>query len=202
MYLYIHGFLSSPQSAKAQYFASKLSETGDATQWLCPQLPVDPREAIKLLNEIIDQCTTPPTLIGSSLGGFYASILSQQRGLKAVLINPASSPARLLKDYIGIHKAWHSDAIVELTEEHIDALEELELELGALERPELLLVLIELGDEIIDHRETRRYYRGCKFMVYTGGNHSFTRVDEAWKLIESFATQNSCPLRRLRNGEL
>ncbi len=186
MYLYIHGFLSSPQSGKAQYFKEKLKEENRVEEWLCPQLPMDPKDALKLLNAKIDACPSPPILIGSSLGGFYASLLSQTRGLKAVLINPAYNPGVLLEDYIGTHKAWHSDEMVELTQEHVARLKTLELK--SIAKPELLLVLLELGDEVIDHRNTRRYYQGCKQMVYTGGNHSFTHVEDAWKLIKSFAS--------------
>src|SRR5690606_21817342 len=91
--VYLHGFNSSPASTKARQVAAYCAARG----WHCaaPQLSHDPRLAVGWLEQLLEQEGLPRLLIGSSLGGFYAAWLAERYDLKAALINPAVSPARL-----------------------------------------------------------------------------------------------------------
>ena len=97
MMLYIHGFNSSPLSSKAQQLREWLVAQGREAEWVAPALPHDPAQAIALLSHVIETAPTPPKLIGSSLGGFYATYLVSRYQLKAVLLNPAVHPSLLLR---------------------------------------------------------------------------------------------------------
>ncbi len=100
MILYLHGFTSGPQSHKAQALGARMQERGLGDRFVCPQLPASPREAIALTEELIAQHGVT-TVVGSSLGGYYATYLAETFDLKGVLVNPAVVAHLSLKDYIG-----------------------------------------------------------------------------------------------------
>ena len=113
MILYLHGFTSGPQSRKVQALASRMAQHGIADRLLCPQLPASPAAAIALAADRLGKVGaggTAVTLVGSSLGGFYATWLAGRRGCKLVVLNPAVDPARDLAAHIGEQSAWHDPA--------------------------------------------------------------------------------------------
>jgi predicted esterase YcpF (UPF0227 family) len=106
--LYLHGFRSSPQSTKARQFAQRVAERHPSVTWWCPQLPPSPREAMAMLMAGIAAWPRDSmAVVGSSLGGFYATHVAEATGCKAVLLNPAIDPARDLAKYVGEHSSWH-----------------------------------------------------------------------------------------------
>jgi predicted esterase YcpF (UPF0227 family) len=109
--LYLHGFRSSPQSAKAQLMAKWLAREHSSVYWACPQLPASPLEAAAAIRLILKNWPADSsTVIGSSLGGFYATWAASEHRSAAVVLNPAVHPARDLAAYIGIHPCWHDPA--------------------------------------------------------------------------------------------
>ncbi|OYY96480.1 MAG: esterase, partial [Polaromonas sp. 28-63-22] len=97
--LYLHGFRSSPQSVKARQLAAIVRQRHPAVRWWCPQLPPSPRAAMALLQGVIDGWPQEAgfermAVVGSSLGGFYATAVAERLGCRAVLLNPAVDPAR------------------------------------------------------------------------------------------------------------
>ena len=121
--LYLHGFRSSPQSAKARQTAAWMQQHRPDVTWWCPQLPPSPREAMSLLHDGLRDWPHHSTgVIGSSLGGFYATAVAEHIGCRAVLLNPAVDPARDLAKYIGETTAWHSDDRFFFRAEFIDEL--------------------------------------------------------------------------------
>ena len=100
--LYLHGFRSSPHSFKARMLAAWLAAHRPDVTWWCPQLPASPREAIELAKRgTADWPRDGQAVLGSSLGGFYATVLAERWGCPAVVMNPAVDPARDLAAYIG-----------------------------------------------------------------------------------------------------
>ena len=106
--LYLHGFRSSPQSTKARQVAARVAQRHPRVTWWCPQLPPSPKAAMDMVMQGIAAWPRPHmAVIGSSLGGFYATCVAEATGCKAVLLNPAVHPARDLAKYIGEQTAWH-----------------------------------------------------------------------------------------------
>ena len=103
--IYLHGFISSPQSQKALDVTEYIAANNFAVEFICPQLEDHPRQAKIQLSELVQQQDVKPALIGSSLGGFYASWLAEQHGLKAVLVNPVVNPHKLLSGSDEEHSA-------------------------------------------------------------------------------------------------
>ena len=183
--VYLHGFNSAPQSTKAQVLKSSMAARGLGDRFACPQLPHRPDEAIALVEREIAR--HPPgavTLVGSSLGGFYATHLAEKHGLRAVLINPGVNPQRDLESYLGIQRNLYSGEEYELTRGHVDAWRRLDT---PTVHPERYVLLVETGDEVLDYREAVRKYAGCRQIVVEGGDHSLRSFPEHVPLILEFA---------------
>jgi uncharacterized protein len=173
MILYLHGFRSSPQSFKAQLIAQHMAASGRAAQYLCPQLPASPRAAIALALELVRDCASQQlALIGSSLGGYYATWLAQQLGCHAVLLNPAVKPPRDLEPYIGITTLYHSDQPFEFRREYLAELQEFAV--ASITMPERYFLVAATGDEVLDWREMTHHYAGARQHVIDGSDHGLS----------------------------
>ena len=174
--LYLHGFRSSPQSAKAQRMAKWVKKHAPRLTWWCPQLPPSPREAIELLLKGVgDWPIDRMAIVGSSLGGFYATVLAERLGCKAGLINPAVDPARDLAKYIGETTAWHSEERFFFLPEYVNQLREMTpVELAD---PSRYFAIIATGDEVLDWREMSARYRGCHLRIVEGSDHALSDFD-------------------------
>lgn len=177
MLIYIHGFNSSSQSGKARELTAYFAERGLAAGYACPDLPHRPAEAIALLERLIAQSPTPVKLLGSSLGGFYATYLAERHGLKAVQINPCVACDEKLAEEVGrLQKNWHSGEAYEFSAQHLAELQALKVR--AISRPERYFLLVETGDEVLDYREAVAYFQGARQLVLEGGDHGFSRFAE------------------------
>src|SRR6185437_880227 len=137
MILYLHGFRSSPQSFKARLLGQRLAELGLEDIYRCPQLPASPRAAAELALSLAREMTADGkelSVVGSSLGGYYANWLAEKTGCRAVLLNPAVQPPRDLENYVGVTTTYHSNDVFEFKREYIDELKTLRVE--AITRPE------------------------------------------------------------------
>lgn len=184
LFLYIHGFNSSPASHKARYFQQFLEQNHPEHSFVCPELSDYPLEAIIQLSNIIENNLQDLALVGSSLGGFYATFLSQKYHLKTVLINPAVNPHILLTDLLGKNTNYHTDREYELTTEHINQLKSLKVD--KISEPELFMVLLQTGDEVLDYHLAEQKYQQTKLIIEQGGNHSFEDFDKYCELIYQF----------------
>lgn len=182
--LYLHGFCSSPASWKAVLMREELARRGQAAQFVCPALSPVPRQAVAQAEAIIAAANGPLTLIGSSLGGHYATYLAEKYDLKAVLINPAVVDRLDGSEFIGEHRNFHTDAVFQFTAEHgADLL----AQVVHAPTPERYWLLVEAGDEVLDYRHAVERYAGARQSVFAGGDHSFTRFGEMIPDILAFA---------------
>lgn len=183
--LYLHGFRSSPQSAKARLTAAWMQANRPEVEWWCPQLPPSPAEAMQMLRERFE--TWPKTtraVIGSSLGGFYATALAERTGCRAALLNPAVDPARDLTQYIGETTAWHGDDRFFFRSEFIAELRAIApTTLTALER---YFAVIAKGDEVLSWVEMSERYRGCRRLLLEGSDHALSDFDARLPAVTGF----------------
>lgn len=169
--IYLHGFRSTPKSAKASRLASLFHETYPEINWSCPQLPPSPHEASKLiLKETADWPKATMAVIGSSLGGFYATWLAHRYDCKAIVINPAIDPVRDLAKYIGEHSVWHDpNERIYFAPAYVEELRHLYV--GKFKHPQKVFALIAKGDEVLDWREMTGRYPKCPQLVLEGSDH-------------------------------
>jgi len=179
MILYLHGFRSSPQSFKARLLAERMQQLGRAAEYLCPQLPASPAAAIAIAQNCIQACDPAElTLIGSSLGGYYATWLAEQLGCRtrAVLLNPAVKPPRDLEQYIGVSTQYHSDQPFEFKREYIAELQTLQID--RITRPERYFLMAATGDEVLDWQEMIGHYPQARQLVIQGSDHGISEFAE------------------------
>ncbi|MFJ4141727.1 YqiA/YcfP family alpha/beta fold hydrolase [Pseudomonas sp. NPDC089734] len=185
--LYIHGLNSSALSKKASQLVAHMASLGMDGQLRVPELHHHPRQAMAQLESEI-QALGRPLLVGSSLGGYYATHLAQRHGLKAVLINPAVNPHQLFDGFLGTQENLYTGERWELTLDHIAALAELEV--PAPQEPERIQVWLQTGDETLDYRRAESFYRACALRIQPGGDHSYQGFAEQMPALLSFAGFN------------
>jgi predicted esterase YcpF (UPF0227 family) len=176
--LYLHGFRSSPQSTKARQMAHWVAAHRPDLTWLCPQLPPSPREAVaSVLQSVAAWPVERMAVIGSSLGGFYATAVAERLGCPAVLLNPAVDPARDLAAYIGEQRSFHDPA--ERFFFRADFIAELRaLTPAAITRAERYFAIIAKGDEVLDWREMSARYAGCSIKLLEGSDHALSDFEQ------------------------
>ena len=189
MILYLHGFRSSPKSFKAEKLGQYMAKLGRDDEYICPQLPASPLQAITLLESLMHaQPFNEITLIGSSLGGYYATFLAEKFGCKAILLNPAVKPPRELAKYVGVTTAYHSDAVFEFKEEYVDEL--YAYSIAQITRPERYFLLAATGDEVLDWREMVAHYPAAKQLVILGSDHGMADFTEYLDQVMAFCDVN------------
>lgn len=177
MILYLHGFRSSPRSFKARMVQERMTAAGRASDLICPQLPASPKAAMELALLLAER-HAPDNLaiVGSSLGGFYATWLAERLGVRAVLLNPSVDPLSSLEKHVGLTTAWHSDDAFEFRREYIDELAELKV--ARITRPERYFLIAATGDEVLDYRDMLAHYQGARQHVIDGSDHAISEFSE------------------------
>lgn len=173
MILYLHGFRSSPASFKARLLAERMQLLGRGPEYRCPQLPASPSDAIELvLKEMRGLEPENVALIGSSLGGYYATWIAEQTGCRAVLLNPAVKPPRDLEQYVGVTTTYHDNAPFEFKRDYIDELRNLNVSFTS--SPHRYYLIAATGDEVLDWREMVAHYPGARHTVIEGSDHGIS----------------------------
>ena len=201
--IYLHGFLSSPKSEKAQLTKNYFSQFHPEINLHTPTLPGIPDDAIAVVEDLLSslrrrwdqensaKVDTPISVgfIGSSMGGFLSTYFSEKLGCKAVLINPAVEPFELLQEYFGQHQNPYTSERFKVDESTVEMLRNLNIEkLNSLQN---YLVLLQTGDETLDYRlAEQKYGRDC-CRIEQGGTHAFEQFDKHLDEISSFLLTES-----------
>lgn len=177
--LFIHGFGSCGWGEKSLYLRRHFG----IGRVLAPDLPFQPLAAIDSLERLLARHDVR-VLVGSSLGGFFATWLNRTARLPSVLINPVIQPQRLLAQHLGPQRRWCDDMPFRVGEDYLDALKRLDRpSLGTAER---YLVLLQQGDEVLDYRDAAAYYHDKNLHLIPGGNHRFVDFRRCLPLIEQW----------------
>ena len=196
MLIYIHGFNSSPASFKASLLKKYVEAAHIGHCLHIPFVSPDPVKAIATLGELIEKHVRPGPdgdeypvcLIGSSLGGYYATWLAEQYDCRAVLVNPAVNPYELFEDYLGTNTNLYTGEKYELTMEHIEQLREIDVE--HITRPDRYLLLLQTGDEVLDYKLAMEKYAAVPSIVEEGGAHEFMGFDRHLETVLAFCGIN------------
>ncbi|WP_428738815.1 YqiA/YcfP family alpha/beta fold hydrolase [Sulfurimonas sp.] len=183
MVLYIHGFGSSGQGAKAKLFREHFKDRGE--KFLAPSLSFIPELAISTLEEIIEMCKDEEiVLMGSSLGGYYAIYLSQKYNLKTVLINPSIKPYETLKKMVGENQSFFNNHFsFHWSEAQVESLKKFSVKIKDKNN---YFLLVSTGDEVLDYREAVAKLKGSQMIIHDGSDHGFLEVSKHLDTIDEF----------------
>jgi hypothetical protein len=172
--------------------AQRMQDRGQLDRWSCPSLPASPAEALalckKLAQDLIARHHADPselTVIGSSLGGFYAVSLAEQLGCHAVALNPAVYAPRDLASQVGEHEQYHSDEPFIFLPQHVDELHDMAVK--QITKPERYLLIAATGDEVLDWQEMHTYFLGAQQIIIEGDNHSLSSFTDHIDTVLKFA---------------
>jgi uncharacterized protein len=184
--LYLHGFRSSPQSAKARQMAAYVAQHHPELTFWCPQLPPSPQEAMALVMQGVARWPHPSmAVVGSSLGGFYASWVAHQTRCPSVMLNPAVHPARDLERYIGEQTTWQNPTErFFFLPEYIGELQAVGTHGQPPAAPEM--VILAKGDEVLDWREMAGRYPEARQLVQEGGDHALSNFSDYLPTVAAF----------------
>ncbi|PKH04199.1 hypothetical protein CXF72_02290 [Psychromonas sp. MB-3u-54] len=170
--LSLHGYHSSPGSLKARQMSAYLAEHFPEINFVCPQLPCQPALMWALIESVFEQDKGMEiAIMGSSLGGYLAAKVSEQYGVKAVLINPAVFPYRLLRQYAGMQTHPYTQESYQIDENYLQQLRTLAVK--EQRDPQKCWVLLQKKDEVLNYREAFDKFQRCKITCEEGGDHSF-----------------------------
>jgi predicted esterase YcpF (UPF0227 family) len=188
--VYLHGFRSSPASVKATAVAAAVAGVPSSRR---PRLHVPflhggPAANMAATMRWIDANVRDArglTLVGSSLGGFYATFLAERYGARAVVVNPAVRPYDDLRPYVGPQTNLYTGETFVVTEAHFAELRGLAV--TTLREPRRYWLMVQTGDEVLDYREAVAFYAGANQLVLGGGDHAFRGFEEQVPAILRFA---------------
>lgn len=179
--IYLHGFRSSPASKKGQILKKAFS-TND--EFRAPDLNVGPLEAQKImLDTVKDLDPNDICLVGSSLGGFYATWLAEKIGCKAVLLNPATEPWSVINDYFGVQTINNTDRTIDVKPEFADQAREMAVDAT---NPQRYLVFLSTADEVLDWTKGQDKYSHCEQIILNGNTHEIENFETCLPAIENF----------------
>lgn len=173
--------------------ARAMQERGLAHEWVCPQLPPSPALAMTVARRLIEKAINEQgidpardlTIIGSSLGGYYATCLAEHWQCRAALLNPAVYAARDLATQVGEHTQYHSNEPLIFLPEYVDELAEMAV--GKPAHPERYFLLAATGDEVLDWREMADWFAGCQGHVIQGSDHGISDFEQWLPQVLAFA---------------
>ena len=183
MIIYIHGFGSAGVGGKAQLFREYFKSRN--IPFIAPSLSYVPQLAISTLEELIESYDNI-TLIGSSLGGYYAIYLAEKYGLKAVLVNPAINSPKTLKKAItslGYATNFYDNSSFQWRESHLEMLKKYKVDTIKSNK---YLLLLQQGDDVLDYRDAVEKIPNATMVIEEGGTHHFEGIEKYFKRIEEF----------------
>ena len=186
--VYLHGFNSAPQSVKGRLVARGAAALVPAPLVHLPRLPHRPAQAIReVCAWLDDRALGGPALalVGSSLGGYYATWLAEKYGARAIVINPAIRPWVDLRAFAGRQRNLYTGDEYDVTDEHFAEIEALRV--VKITRPERYLLMVRTGDELLDWRASVAHYAGCWQYVLGGGDHGWADFGDEVDCVLRFA---------------
>ena len=170
--IYLHGFRSSSASGKCRLLGEALRHVRADWEYITPDLSHDSAEALTLVERMIARSGNAQNivLIGSSLGGFYATVLAEKHGCRAVLLNPALHPHETLRRYVGEQTNLYTGETFEFTTAHLDALRAAMP--AVVTDVTRYMIVVEMGDELLDHSATLATIAGARAIKVPSGNHN------------------------------
>ena len=187
---YIHGFLSGSAAVKSTILKNYIKESRPDLTFSAPDFPDTPKEAHDALIAYFEDLTKKYPkigLVGSSMGGFFSTLLSGVFGFRTVLLNPCVHPQDYFQNLIGDHVNTVTGERFTLKPQMLDTLKALDASIAF--NPCKIKVYLQDGDEVLDYKKSLSFYNKSEIVLMHGGCHAFTDfidiVPEALAFLEN-----------------
>jgi predicted esterase YcpF (UPF0227 family) len=175
--IYLHGFASCGEGNKSATLKTYFGKD----RVVSPNLPSAPLDAIAFIEDMLNTSDFD-LIIGSSLGGFYATYLAEKYCKRAVLLNPSTQPWETLSAYVGWQKRFCDEEVFEFKSVYLAQLKMLQ----SSPKSGDYLLLLQSEDEVLDYTKAQSLYNAHRVIVEYGGNHRFENIDDYLLMIENF----------------
>ncbi len=183
----VHGFLSSHESEKINDLRQCIIDNFKSIDFISPKLPNTPELAVELIQKIITEKRNDYDaigLVGHSLGGYFSTYIASNNNIKAVLVNPVVRGYEIMCEFFGECQNPHTNEVFEINEQDIEYL--LSINIETIADKGRFLLMLQMGDEILDPKDALAYYQGCTTIMEQGGNHDFMGLSNHTKSMVNF----------------
>lgn len=198
--IYIHGLDSDANSTKSKLLEDYCRQYHSDINILRPDLNKTPDQVFRQILLLIEGLkhndniedgkfkSSNTILVGSSLGGYFSTLVSNHIGCPALLLNPSTQPHVTLQRF-----AEDSAAKNNVEEEDLDSqvihstaggwdITHADLQwfaahqLSTINYPDKISVLIKEGDELLNPELSKQFYKsqGATVTMQAGSDHRFS----------------------------
>lgn len=200
--VYIHGLDSTANSVKGVLLEKYCKTYHSDIEIIRPDLNQAPNKVFDRLCELVQQAQEADekvAVMGSSLGGYFASLVSNETGCPAVLLNPSTKPHISLQRFVD-DKVMDTTAcddnvatvIYRTTGGWAMTLQDLDWfaahKLQQITYPEKVFAVIKQGDELLDPKVATDFYQsqGVEVALQDGGDHRMTDFEQQLPMIMEY----------------
>lgn len=206
--IYIHGLDSGANSTKGILLENYCQQYHPDINVVRPDLNKTPDQVFRQILSLIESLnnkntddaqleTSNTVLVGSSLGGYFSTLVSNHIDCPALLLNPSTQPhvtlqrfadesilARNDRNEVSTNKVLYTTAGGwNIT--YSDLQWFAEHQLAAVNYPNKIAVLIKEGDELLDPNLSAKFYQqhGAKVILQAEGDHRFSDFGEQLPMV-------------------
>jgi len=198
--IYIHGLDSDANSTKGRLLEDYCRQYHSDINILRPDLNKTPDQVFRQILLLIEGLkhndniedekfkSSNTVLVGSSLGGYFSTLVSNHIGCPALLLNPSTQPhvtlQRFAKDSAAKNNVEEEDLDSQIIHStaggwditHADLQWFAAHQLSTINYPDKVAVLIKEGDELLNPKLSKQFYKeqGVTVTMQAGGDHRFS----------------------------
>lgn len=170
--LYLHGFNSTPAARKGCLTRNACLQLPAPPRFEAPLLPDNPIKGYEIAEQVFQSLSGQTLVVGSSLGGFVATLLADKYDIDAVvLINPVVRPDLFVEAHRGQHFRHPETGDVLLMDAELQA-RVAEIIPKQVKHPERFTVYVGDADDVLDHRQAVQFFQDARLIVCPGENHT------------------------------
>ena len=202
--IYIHGLDSDANSTKGMLLEKYCQHHHPDINVLRPDLNKSPQDVCDKLISLVEEWGSDSKVmfVGSSLGGYFSTLVSNHTGCAALLLNPSTQPhvtlQRFAHDLLLNNDSNEGQGEDELPKNQIlytttggwditsaDLQWFADHQLSEIHYPKKIAVFIKEGDELLNPELSKAFYQqqGSTVILQAGGDHRFSDFGEQLPMV-------------------
>lgn len=202
--IYIHGLDSDANSTKGMLLEKYCQHHHPDINVLRPDLNKSPQDVFDKLISLVEEwgSDSKVVFVGSSLGGYFSTLVSNHTGCAALLLNPSTQPhvtlQRFAHDLLLNNDSNEGQGEDKLPKNQIlyttaggwditsaDLQWFADHQLSEVHYPKKIAVFIKEGDELLNPELSKAFYQqqGSTVILQAGGDHRFSDFGEQLPMV-------------------